>query len=63
MSAAAQVQPRYRVVPLPTPPGEFDLWGVMGGIGGIGGTVTGLDGEPVAFYSFTEAARWADAHG
>ncbi|GGQ91320.1 hypothetical protein GCM10010195_54040 [Kitasatospora griseola] len=57
MSTVVQLPPRCRVVPLPSPPGAVDLWGVA--VEGDGGClVPGPDGEPLAFHSFTEATRW-----
>ncbi|GAA2098648.1 hypothetical protein GCM10009759_29820 [Kitasatospora saccharophila] len=39
----------------------MDLWGVAKEVG-EGGPMTGPDGKPLVFYSFPDAARWADDH-
>ncbi|QKW18067.1 hypothetical protein HUT16_02410 [Kitasatospora sp. NA04385] len=62
MSPAVHVHPRYRVVAVPPPCDSipFDAWGVVEQHGSSIRPIVGADGKPLAFYSFSEAARWAD---
>lgn len=63
MSAEMRAETCRRVVPMPPQRGVLvDVWGVADS-DDPGRTVTGPEGEPVIFYSFTDASRWVAGRG